>query len=283
DPALSALLRRAVRLHAAGLPVLLRGETGTGKEHVAKALHAASARAGKPFVPVNCAALPDAMIEPVLFGTEGRAGKGLVQQADGGTLFLDEIGDMPLLAQTRLLRVLAEREVAAVGGRPRPVDLQVIAATHRDLRALVRDGGFRQDLYFRLNGAVFDLPPLRERRDLDWLIDRLLAPKPCRTVSAAARAALHHHDWPGNVRELVHALDYAAALAAGDEIGPGDLPPLIADAAPRDAPMDVVETALRRNRWNVSAAARELRLDRTTVHRRIRKLGLVAPNKAPNG
>ena len=289
DPAMDALARRAGKLVDAGLSILLQGETGTGKEHVAKALHAASARAGKPFVPVNCAALPDAFIEAELFGAEpgaaARGRPGLVQQADGGTLFLDEIGDMPLLAQMRLLRVLAEREVAAVGGgRRRPVDLQVIAATHRDLRALVAAGGFRQDLYFRLNGAVFDLPPLRERRDVDWLIDRLLERRPDKTLSPAARAALHRHDWPGNVRELVHALDYAAALATGSEIGVEDLPTFVASKTEQDdAPAEALERTLRRNGWNVSAAARELALDRTTVHRRIRKLGLVAPNKAPNG
>ena len=285
DAAMDALARRAGKLVDAGLSILLQGETGTGKEHVARALHAASARAKKAFVPVDCAALSDATLEAELFGGEGRGRKGLVQQADGGTLFLDEIGDMPLLAQTRLLRVLAEREVAAVGGDTRrPVDLQVIAATHRDLRALVRDGAFRQDLYFRLNSAVFDLPPLRQRADLDWLIDRLLALRPGKHLAAPARAALHRHDWPGNVRELAHALDYAAALAATDEIGLDDLPALVASAPPRpDPPTDEIEPVLRRNGWNVSAAAREVGLDRTTVHRRIRKLGLVAPNKAPNG
>jgi transcriptional regulator of acetoin/glycerol metabolism len=293
DATLAPMARQASRLFAAGVSLLVGGETGTGKEFFAKALHRASTRAAKPFVAVNCAALPETLIESELFGHEagaftGAAPKGrtgLVQQADGGTLFLDEVGDMPLSAQTRLLRVLAEREVTPVGATtPRTVDLRVIAATHRDLAVLVREGRFREDLLYRLAGARFILPPLRERADLPALIARLLAGRPgAPRLSAEAAAALTRHTWPGNVRELVSALDYACALAEGPEIGLSDLPPAVLPG-PREAAAlapagdDVLEAALRRRAWNVSAVARDLGLDRSTVHRRMRKLGLVSPN-----
>ena len=154
------------------MSILVNGETGTGKEYLAKAIHQSSARAKGAFVPVNCAALPENLIESELFGYEAgsftgaldKGKKGLVREAHGGTLFLDEIGDMPLASQTRLLRVLAEREVTPIGGaRPTAVDMRVIAATHRDLLDLVKQGKFREDLYFRLNGATIALPALRDR------------------------------------------------------------------------------------------------------------------------
>ncbi|GJD61930.1 sigma-54-dependent Fis family transcriptional regulator [Methylobacterium frigidaeris] len=303
DPALATMAGRAARLFAAGVSLLVGGETGTGKEFFAKAihqdwaLHRTSAGAAKPFVAVNCAALPETLIESELFGHEagaftGAAAKGktgLVQQADGGTLFLDEIGDMPLAAQTRLLRVLAEREVTALGATtPQAVDIRVIAATHRDLAALVRDGRFREDLLYRLAGARFVLPPLRERADLPALIARRLVGRPgSPRLSAEAAAALARHSWPGNVRELVSVLDYACALAEEPEIGLSDLPPTVLagsinDAPPEAAPAgdDALTAALRRRAWNVSAVARDLGLDRSTVHRRMRRLGLVSPNHA---
>ncbi len=303
DPTLAPMAQQASRLFAAGVSLLVGGETGTGKEFFARALHRGSRYADKPFVAVNCAALPESLIESELFGHEagaftGAAAKGkigLVQQADGGTLFLDEIGDMPPAAQTRLLRVLAEREVTAVGATvPRPVDLRVIAATHRDLAALVREGRFREDLLYRLAGARFTLPPLRTRTDLAALAARLLAGRPGSPyLSDAAFAALACHAWPGNVRELVSALDYACALADSSEIGVSDLPPTVlkdgpalpiarSSAAPATAPMgdDALAAALRRRAWNVSAVARDLGLDRSTVHRRMRRLGLISPNHA---
>ncbi|TNC09926.1 sigma-54-dependent Fis family transcriptional regulator [Methylobacterium terricola] len=294
DPTLAPMAGRAARLFAAGVSLLVDGETGTGKEFFARALHRGSDRADKPFVAVNCAALPESLIESELFGFEpgaftGAAAKGktgLVQGADGGTLFLDEIGDMPLPAQTRLLRVLAEREVTALGATvPRPVDLRVIAATHRDLAALVREGRFREDLLYRLAGARFTLPPLRERTDFAALVGRLLAGRPgSPRLTEAAMAALARHAWPGNVRELVSALDYACALADASEIGVSDLPPTIVPAAPAPVPApegdEALAAALRRRAWNVSAVARDLGLDRSTVHRRMRRLGLVSPNHA---
>ncbi len=299
DPALARMAAQASRLFAAGVSLLVGGETGTGKEFFAKSLHRASARAQKPFVAVNCAALPETLIESELFGHEAgaftgaaaRGRTGLVQQAEGGTLFLDEIGDMPLTAQTRLLRVLAEREVTALGSTtPQAVDIRVIAATHRDLAVLVREGRFREDLLYRLAGARFVLPPLRERADLPALIGRLLAARPgAPRLSPEAAAALMRHTWPGNVRELVSALDYACALAEGLEIGLSDLPPTVTvTVAHADTPApevvgagdDALGAALRRRAWNVSAVARDLGLDRSTIHRRMRRLGLVSPNHA---
>ncbi|MCW2249052.1 transcriptional regulator of acetoin/glycerol metabolism [Azospirillum fermentarium] len=307
DPALHGVLSRAAKLVNTQMSLLIHGETGTGKEHLAKALHRSSVRAGKPFIAVNCAALPEALIESELFGYEpgsftgatARGKKGLILEADGGTLFLDEIGDMPLSSQTRLLRVLAEREVTPIGRtKAVSVDIRVIAATHRDLVDLVKAGRFRDDLYFRLNGAVFTVPPLRQRGDLDWLINRLLAERAGRdgisyTLAAPALAALRAHSWPGNVRELVNALDYACAVSTDGMIELADIPEPVQrtgvfDAWPAGATALVPDHAdppahlrdlLRRLHWNVSAVAREMGVDRSTVHRQMRRFGIVPPHR----
>ncbi|MCW2240226.1 sigma-54-dependent Fis family transcriptional regulator [Azospirillum canadense] len=307
DPALQSMLGRAAKLVNTRMSLLIHGETGTGKEHFAKALHRASVRARKPFVAVNCAALPESLIESELFGHEAgsftgaaaRGKKGLVLEADGGTLFLDEIGDMPLSSQTRLLRVLAEREVTPVGRtRAVSVDVRVIAATHRNLVDLVKVGSFRDDLYFRLNGAVFTLPPLRQRGDLDWLIGRLLAERVEReavdyALSAPALEALRAYSWPGNVRELVNVLDYACAVCEGGRIELDDLPDPVQrsgeyEAWPAgglppsvtaDEQADRLREALRRLHWNVSAVARDMGVDRSTVHRQMRRYGIVPPHR----
>ncbi|MDQ0473391.1 sigma-54-dependent Fis family transcriptional regulator [Labrys wisconsinensis] len=311
DALMRDVVTRAAKLVDTRMSLLIHGETGTGKEHLAKALHAASARAGRPFVAVNCAALPETLIEAELFGYEagsftgasGKGRKGLIIEADGGTLFLDEIGDMPLASQTRLLRVLAEREVTPVGRtRPIAVDIRVIAATHRDLVEAVKAGRFREDLYFRLNAAVLNLPALRRRADLDWLIGELLArdgwdAELGDSLSPAALNALRAYPWPGNIRELINALDYARAVAGRGMIGLEDLPdavrraahgdgwpsfaaavPTTGDSAPAH-PAEALEAALRARHWNVSAAARDLGIDRTTVHRRMRRLGIVPPHR----
>ncbi len=205
-----------MRVKDRNLPVLIQGETGAGKEVFARQLHQASARRDKPFVALNCAAIPESLIESELFGYVGGAFtgaaakgmRGLLQQADGGTLFLDEIGDMPLGLQTRLLRVLAEGEVAPLGAaRRQAVDIQVICATHRDLAALVAAGGFREDLYFRLGGARFELPPLRERSDRLALIRRILDEETAHCgvrieLGEAALECLLGYRWPGNVRQI---------------------------------------------------------------------------------
>ena len=237
-PAMRALFRAIGRLAQAPLSVLVTGETGTGKELVARALHNESPRSRKPFVALNTAAIPAELLESELFGHEAgaftgaqRRHVGRFEQADGGTLFLDEIGDMPLPLQTRLLRVLAEGEFFRVGGRELiRVDVRVVAATHQDLEGLVRAGRFRADLLHRLDVVRLQLPPLRERRgDVPRLAENFLAQAciklgtPAKRVAPSAREALRAHDWPGNVRELENVCWRLAALAPSDTITVGDV------------------------------------------------------------
>jgi transcriptional regulator of acetoin/glycerol metabolism len=288
DPRVVALQARAAKLAPRSVPILIQGETGTGKEYLAHAIHQGSGAKGR-FVAVNCAAIPETLIESELFGhapgaftgAAQRGRKGLIEEADGGTLFLDEIGDMPIGLQSRLLRVLAEREVTAVGAtRPRPVVLRVISASHRDLADLVRQGLFREDLYYRLNAATLTIPALRERRDFDWLllriIDRHRPADATLDISPAARQALEAHDWPGNIRELENVIAVAAALCDGGLIDLADLPETLTAAPagtidPRRAAL--VET-LAACQGNVSEAARRLGVDRSTIHRQIKRYGL---------
>jgi two-component system, NtrC family, nitrogen regulation response regulator GlnG len=256
--AMRELFRAVGRLAQAPLSVLITGETGTGKELVARALHRHSPRSGAPFVALNTAAIPSELLESELFGHEAGAFTGAArrhvgrfEQADGGTLFLDEIGDMPLPLQTRLLRVLAEAEFFRVGGRELiRVDVRVIAATHQDLDARVADGRFRADLLHRLDVVRLALPPLRARRDdVPALAQRFLAEAVRRLGVGAKRfapatlARLIAHAWPGNVRELENLCWRLAALAPGDSILPSDLP-FDAPAASIDA--SDWETSLRR-------------------------------------
>ncbi|MDH2420380.1 sigma-54-dependent Fis family transcriptional regulator [Cobetia amphilecti] len=238
DPSMHRLLKLARRMRHENVSILIRGETGTGKEVLARALHDSGPRAKAPFVAVNCAAIPESMIESELFGylpgafTGGRPKgmRGLIQQADGGTLFLDEIGDMPLPLQSRLLRVLAEREVSPLGAEtPIKVDIRVITATHRDVTELIASGQFREDLYYRLNGAELLLPALRERADRHYLIRKLHAELQAERdqtlhLRADAISALLSHHWPGNIRQLRNAIAFAMATAEGDEITLHDLP-----------------------------------------------------------
>jgi DNA-binding NtrC family response regulator len=219
--------------------VLIRGESGTGKELIARALHHASPRAGGPLVKVNCAALAESLLEPELFGHEKGAftgavasRKGRFELADGGSIFLDEIGDLPPHLQVKLLRVLQEREFERVGSsRPIKVDVRLLAATHRDLEALVREGRFREDLYYRINVVTIMLPPLRERReDLPPLIEHFLRAfaekngKTVRGLTREARDALLRYDYPGNIRELENLMERAVVLTRDDVIGAEDLP-----------------------------------------------------------
>ncbi len=299
DPATEKLLARAVRLIDADIPVVVEGETGTGKEVFARAAHAACARAQKPFVAVNCAALPETLIEAELFGYEPGAftgaarhgAKGLLRQAEGGLLFLDEIGDMPLALQSRLLRALQEREVLPVGGtRPVPVDFALICATHRDLSRMVEEGAFRADLYYRIAPYRVRLPALRERQDRLALVRALWARTdgPSRRVdlSPSCEAALAEAEWPGNLRQLAACLKALAALAeAGESLGPEDLPEGVAgcrttprpDPAPRSASgtgrldtlaHEAMRAALADHGGNVSRAARSLGISRSTLYRR---------------
>jgi len=237
-PAMRALFRSIGRLAQAPLSVLVTGETGTGKELVARALHRESPRARKPFIALNTAAIPSELLESELFGHEAGAFTGAAkrhvgrfEQADGGTLFLDEIGDMPLPLQTRLLRVLAQGEFFRVGGRELiRVDVRVIAATHQPLEALVADGRFRADLLHRLDVVRLQLPALRERRDdVPLLAERFLAAAaqklqaPVKQFATPALQRLRAYDWPGNVRELENLCWRLAVLAPGDSIGVADL------------------------------------------------------------
>ncbi|WP_082535903.1 sigma-54-dependent Fis family transcriptional regulator [Methylibium sp. Root1272] len=317
DPVVQRLLENVEKLIDKGVSILIHGETGTGKEVLAKAIHQKSARSKQPFVAINCASIPESLIESELFGYEegaftgarrkGAAGK--VLQAHGGTLFLDEIGDMPLALQARLLRVLQEREVIPLGGStPVPVDVSVISATHRALPELISLGAFRQDLYYRLNGYVANLPPLRDRKDIPQLVNFILHKESDRKpphVDPDLLQFLCEHPWPGNIRQLHNTLKTALALGEGRQtIGldclPSELlPPLPlpnVNDSPRvmkDLPSDGVEAstkldapelihgvrhgvdddtirkALSRSNGNISAAARELGVCRNTIYRRL--------------
>ena len=281
-------LRKAVRAVDNGLPVLLLGETGTGKELFVRAMHAESRRARAPLVAVNCAAVPESLFESELFGYEEgaftgarrRGHTGLIRQADGGILFLDEIGDMPLALQAHLLRVLQSGEVMPLGGgRPTKVDFQVVAATNRDLAAAVEAGRFRSDLYYRLKCLCATLPPLRERHPLDEILDAAFratgAPGRGIRLSAEARDALARYGWPGNLREAANLLRTLVALAEdGTTLGMEDLPgEIVATTAPapdlRARTDQVLEETLRRHAGNVSSAARELGVHRSTLYRRL--------------
>jgi two-component system nitrogen regulation response regulator GlnG len=262
-PAMRALFRAIGRLAQAPLSVLINGETGTGKELVAHALHQESPRSRKPFVALNTAAIPAELLESELFGHEAGAFTGAqrrhigrFEQADGGTLFLDEIGDMPLPLQTRLLRVLAEGEFFRVGGRELiRVDVRVIAATHQHLEALVAEGRFRADLLHRLDVVRLQLPPLRERRgDVPQLAENFLAIAtrkldiPSKRFAPAALVALQAYDWPGNVRELENVCWRLAALAPGDIISPADMEGAISQGT-------AVSTSTQVQEWDAALAA----------------------------
>jgi DNA-binding NtrC family response regulator len=249
DPAMRLVYEQAGRAAQGLLSVLILGETGVGKELLARRIHRASPRAARPFLAINCAALSESLLESELFGHEKgaftgalQARPGLFESAEGGTVFLDEIGDLPMVTQVKLLRVLEQREVLRVGGRsPRPIDVRFVSATNRDLEAASLAGTFRQDLYFRLNGIALTLPPLRDRpADLPWLVKRFLVAasrqmdRPAMpSLTPAALAALQAYAWPGNVRELRNVVERAVVLAPGDVILPEHLPPKVLDAPAR--------------------------------------------------
>ncbi|MBZ9566535.1 sigma-54-dependent transcriptional regulator [Modicisalibacter tunisiensis] len=237
-PAMQAVYTRIRKTAPADVTVLIQGESGTGKELVARAIHRQSRRARAPLICVNCAAIPETLIESELFGHEkgaftgaSAARTGLVEAADGGTLFLDEIGELPLDAQARLLRVLQEGEIRKIGSvETRHVDVRLIAATHRDLHALSKSGEFRLDLYYRLNVMQIDLPPLREREGDILKIADVLLQSACRRhdreglkLSRSSRRDIRDYPWPGNVRELENALERGVILAEGNLIHPDDL------------------------------------------------------------
>ncbi len=240
DPAMRALYEQVSRAARTPISVLVLGETGVGKEVLARAVHDRSPRAGKPYLELNCAALPPSLLEGELFGHEkhaftgaGQARPGLLESADGGTIFLDEVGELPLPVQAKLLRVIEDRKVLRIGGRtPRTLDVRFVAATNRDLKAEIAGGSFRQDLYFRLNGMMFVIPPLRDRvTEIAPLAELFLAAasrrldrtEPIRFSPEVLRC-LECYPWPGNVRELCNVVERAAVLATGDVIMLADLP-----------------------------------------------------------
>jgi two-component system NtrC family response regulator len=284
--------------------VLILGETGTGKELVARALHEHGRRKAKPFVAVNCAAIPAELLESELFGhvrgsfTGAAADRvGAFRAAEGGTLFLDEIGDMPGAMQAKILRALQERVVTPVGGKPSPVEARVIAATHRDLPALVAAGAFREDLYYRLNVVPVALPSLRERQaDIVPLAEHFLRlsarDNPPKRLSAAAAARLVAHSWPGNVRELRNLIERVHVLVRGDVIETADLDMAEgeADGLGRDDLMQgdlptavarleaaMIRKALDACGGNRAEAARRLNINRQLLYAKIQRYGLAAP------
>ncbi len=292
DPQLAILQTKAAKLAAKPLSILIQGETGTGKEYLARAIHDSSGVKGR-FVAVNCAAIPEQLIESELFGhlpgaftgATAKGRRGLIEEADGGTLFLDEIGDMPLSLQSRLLRVLAEKELLPIGAaRPKPVNVRVISASHRSIEGLVKDGQFREDLFYRLNTATLSLPSLRERSDFDWLLNIILeryhAKATALTVAPAALLALKTYRWPGNIREFDNVISVAAALCQNDVIEIHDLPeallkaPGVARAEAFNSRESELRTMLAACGGNVSEAARRLGVDRSTVHRQMKRHGL---------
>jgi transcriptional regulator with GAF, ATPase, and Fis domain len=290
------------RVAASDSTVLIEGESGTGKELAARALHRNSQRAARSFVAINCAAIPEALLESDLFGHErgaftGAVGqkKGRLEIADGGVVFLDEIGELAPALQVKLLRVLQEREFERVGGtHPIKVDLRVVAATNRDLSQAVRNGQFRQDLYYRLAVVKMTMPPLRERKEDVPILTRhfvqkyakrcKLRPKP---VSREAMACLVNYDWPGNVRELENAIERALVLGSSDTVLPEDLPESVLERAPepetteatyhagvRELKRQLIQNAVEQTRGNYVEAARILGVHPNYLHRLIRNLNM---------
>jgi DNA-binding NtrC family response regulator len=309
DPVLGGALEMLRRAAPSRLPVLILGESGSGKEVAARAVHELSARADEAFVPVNCGAISPELAEAELFGHERGAFTGAVGSspgafgaADGGTLFLDEIGDLPLPLQVKLLRALEAGEVKPVGSaRPRRIDVRIVCATHRDLRKLVRAGSFREDLYYRLAGLSVELPPLRERReDVMPLAEHFLAQEADgvqRGFSADARARLLAHGWPGNARELRHVVQLAVVLSDGatirgsalriddgsrrcPEAGAGPDQRELVDL--RGKTLEQIEAVAIRSAWDRhggqrGAMARELGIARSSLLRKLDELGLREP------
>jgi transcriptional regulator with PAS, ATPase and Fis domain len=307
-PGMREVFRVVERVAADDATVLVRGETGTGKELVAQALHALSARSKGPFRAINCAALPANLLESELFGHVRGAFTGAVSDAPGhlqlahkGTLFLDEVAEMPLELQAKLLRVLETRSVLAVGARqPLPIDVRIVSATHRALRQEVEQGRFRADLMYRLRVIPIFLPALRERReDIGLLCGKLIesmnqsSRRRIERVAPSALALLERHDWPGNVRELRNVLQYAYAIGDGPILQPADLPPELLEktadpvmldegkpgverhgSARLDAEAQRIVKVLERNGGNRNRTAKVLGMSRVTLWRRLRALGL---------
>lgn len=320
DPRLRDCASMLKKVMNQDIAILLRGETGTGKEAFAHAIHHASNRRNGPFVALNCAAIPESLIESELFGYRSgsftgasKTGmKGKLQQANGGTLFLDEIGDMPLELQTRLLRVLAEREIQALGSDETiRLDLQLVSATHQDLMQLVTENKFRMDLFYRLNGVTLELPALRERTDIEQLSENLLRQESDQTplqgayVSVSALNSLKHYRWPGNIRQLINVLRLARVTAEGQQISLHHLPQeirtakaqIVVNNTPHSHALEKpgipeklrvsrdkheaeqLLQQLRQHKWNISRTAKNLGLSRSSIYRKMKKFQITNPHE----
>ncbi|HXR93588.1 MAG TPA: sigma 54-interacting transcriptional regulator [Steroidobacteraceae bacterium] len=312
DPQMLRNVRSAYRIADSNVSVLIQGPTGSGKEAFAHAMHIVSRRADRPFVAVNCAAIPETLIESELFGyrpgaftgarKEGMRGK--ILQSSGGTLFLDEIGDMPLALQTRLLRVLEQQEIVPLGSETAiNVDLHVIAASHRNLRDMIVRGAFREDLYYRLNGITLELPALKDRADKERVIHRALAAETGNGRPAAiemdALTCLLEYPWPGNIRELHNVIRTALAICDGGVVRSIDLPREIrespapgcadslcslspAETSANSNPLQVAERAalarvVEECRGNMTRAAAQLGISRNTLYRKFKRHGIALP------
>jgi two-component system NtrC family response regulator len=302
SPRMKAVFRTVRKVAGTDVPVLITGESGTGKELVAQAIHSLSPRKGKPFVAINCGAIPGSLLESELFGYEKGAftgadaqRRGKLEYAQGGTLFLDEIGDLAQALQVKLLRFLQEKVIERVGGRELiPVECRVVAATNQELEKAVEEDRFRQDLYFRLAVVKLALPPLRERDDdVVQLAEHLLSlyskelKVPRKRLSKQAVDAVGRHPWPGNVRELQNRVKRAVLLAEGSSIGPAELeldlepgaaPPSAAAGSLKGAKAELersmVAKALEAHPGNISKAARALGISRPTLYELIERYGL---------
>ncbi|MGK7345480.1 MAG: sigma-54-dependent transcriptional regulator [Candidatus Nitrospinota bacterium M3_3B_026] len=296
------MTERAARVRST---VLITGETGSGKELVAKAVHYNSGRAEKPFIKVNCSAIPESLLEAELFGIESNVATGVdarigkFEAADGGTLFLDEIGDMALSTQAKVLRAMQEREVERVGShQPRKVDIRIIAATNRNLSKAIEEGQFRNDLFYRLNVLVISLPPLRERKDDIPALAEHFAEKFCaenglkiKRIDPAAMGRLTGYSWPGNVRELENAIERAVVVCDGDTLGVEHIPPSVRqgdeilftmppeetgglDEMVSEFEKSLILTALERNGWRQNRAAKDLNITERSMWYKIKKYGI---------
>lgn len=304
DPAMQKVFHLAHVVASSDSTVLIEGPTGTGKDLLAKIIHAESRRANRPFVKVNCAAMPDTLLESEMFGyVKGaftgadRNKPGRFQEADGGAIFLDEIGDLPLSLQAKLLRVLEDRDFYPLGSHhPVKVDIRIISATNRGLEDLVSRRLFREDLFYRLNVLRIDIPPLKNRpSDIPLLIRRCLRhlcvenEKPLLTISSSAMDILLNYPYPGNVRELENILEHGVIISQSDTIRPEDLPdyvqsfrrkPLTAQtdsSKNQNTERDRIQAVLQNLNWNCSRAAAELSMDRTTLWRKMKRLNLSKP------
>jgi two-component system response regulator HydG len=303
SPAMTSLKKVAADIAARRSTVMVLGETGSGKEMLARHIHQNSNRSNKPFIAVDCSSLSDTLFESELFGHvkgaftgANRDSVGFIRAADGGTLFLDEIGELSLQLQSKLLRVLQEKCVVPVGDfRPRPVDIRVITATNRPLEAMVREGRFRQVLYFRLNVVVLKLPALRERVDdivplarhfLKTQAD--LYGESFKSISTEVGHLLQKYAWPGNVRELANVMEHAHVIAHGESVEIADLPPRLQPNTPESAAQNeemslqdiercTITRALKRCNFNKAAASRLLGINIQRLNRRITRLGIEIP------